>query len=144
MGTKLVDADESIHAVGPASNWNESRYVDFWDSAQRLGGWFRIGNRVNEGHAEMSACINLPDGRAAFYFHRPAITSNTLDVGGQSWDILEPWRANRVRYSGPVLLLDDPWLLTNPKAAFSTSPRAHADIDLVCRSTGLETVMGSD
>ena len=71
MGTKLVDADEGVHEVGTASNWNESRYVDFWDAGQRLGGWFRIGNRVNEGHAEMSACLYLPDGRIAFFFERP-------------------------------------------------------------------------
>lgn len=144
MGTRLIDADEGMHEVGTASNWNESRYVDFWDSRQRIGGWFRIGNRVNEGHAEMSASIDLPDGRAAFFFVRPKITQNTLQVGGQSWEILEPWRENRVRYSGPVLLLDDPWTLTDPKLAFATAPRAHAEVDLVCRSTGLQHVMGSD
>ncbi len=144
MGTRLTDADEGVHAVGTASNWNESRYLDFWDSRQRLGGWFRIGNRVNEGHAEMSACLNLPDGRTAFFFERPEISSNTLRAGGQSWEILEPWRTNRVRYSGDVLLLDDAWALTDPKRAFSSAPRTHAEVDMVCRSTGLATVMGSD
>lgn len=144
MGNRLVDADEGMHEVGTASNWNESRYIDFWDSRQRLGGWFRIGNRVNEGHAEMSASLNLPDGRTAFFFKRAAISANTLQVGGQSWEILEPWRANRVRYSGEVLLLDDAWTMTDPKRAFETAPRALAEVDLVCRSTGLETVMGSD
>jgi hypothetical protein len=144
MGTKLVDADEGVHEVGAASNWNESRYVDFWDAGQRLGGWFRIGNRVNEAHAEMSACLYLPDGRVAFFFERPSITTNTLRAGSQSWEILEPWRANRVLYSGDVLLLDDAWSLTDPKAAFRSAPRAHAEVDLVCRSTGLATVMGSD
>ena len=144
MGTQLIDADEGMHQVGTVSNWNESRYVDFWDSRQRLGGWFRIGNRVNEGHAEMSACVDLPDGRTAFFFQRPKITANTLDVGGQSWEILQPWRCNRVRYSGDVLLLDDAWQLTDPKRAFASAPRAHAEVDLVCRSAGLSTVMGAD
>ena len=144
MGIQLVDADEGIHDVGTASNWNESRYVDFWDSGQRLGGWFRIGNRVNEGHAEMSACINLPDGRTAFFFERPKISSNTLRAGNQSWEILEPWRANRVCYSGEVLVLDDAWSLTDPKRAFAEATRANAEVDIVCRSTGLHTVMGFD
>ena len=45
MGTALNDADEAIHPVGAQSNWNESRYVEFWDARQRIGGWFRIGNR---------------------------------------------------------------------------------------------------
>jgi hypothetical protein len=144
MGMLLTDSDEGVHEVGPAANWNESRYVDFWDARQRLGGWFRIGNRVNEGHAEMSACINLPDGRAAFFFERPRIARNGLCAGNQSWEILEPWRANRVRYSGEVLLLDDPWSLGDPKRAFGSAPRTTADVDLVCRSTGLATVMGFD
>src|SRR4051812_26273684 len=102
MGTRLTDVDEGVHAVGTAANWNESRYVDFWDSQQRLGGWFRIGNRVNEGHAEMSACLNLPDGRTAFFFKRAKISGNTLQAGGQSWEIVEPWRENRVQYSGEM------------------------------------------
>jgi hypothetical protein len=144
MGLQLIDADEGVHQVGAAPNWNESRYVDFWDSQQRLGGWFRIGNRVNEGHAEMSACINLPDGGAAFFFERPRISANTLRAGNQAWEILDPWRANRVQYAGEVLLLDDPWSLTDPKSAFKTAPRVQADVDLVCRSTGLATVMGFD
>jgi hypothetical protein len=144
MGIRLIDADEGMHEVGTASNWNESRYVDFWDRRQRLGGWFRIGNRVNEGHAEMSACLYLPDGRTAFFFQRPRIAANTLSVGGQSWEILAPWRENRVQYSGEVMLLDDAWAMTDPKRAFGTAPRAHAEVDLVCRSTGLATVMGFD
>jgi hypothetical protein len=144
MGVRLTDVDEGIHAVGQASNWNESRYVDFWDGRQRLGGWFRIGNRVNEGQAEMSACLNLPDGRTAFFFERPKISSNTLRAGDQSWEIIDPWRANRVRYSGEVLLLEDAWALTDPKRAFANAPRSHMEVDLLCRSMGLETVMGSD
>jgi hypothetical protein len=92
----------------------------------------------------MSACLNLPDGRTAFFFERPDITANTLQVGGQSWEVLEPWRRNRVRYSGDVLLLDDAWALKDPKTAFRTAPRAQAQVELVCRSTGLATVMGSD
>jgi hypothetical protein len=144
MGSKLGDGDEGTHAVGPQSNWNESRYVDFWDSAQRLGGWFRIGNRPNEGRAEMSACINLPDGRVGFMFDRPNISGNTLTAGRQQWEIVRPWYPNRVRYTGELLLLDDPWLLTDPKRAYETSPRAAAEIDLSCHSCGLDAVMGFD
>jgi hypothetical protein len=144
MGYLLTDADEGLHPPGPQTNWNESRYVDFWDPQQRLGGWFRIGNRPNEGRAEMSACINLPDGTTAFMFDRPKITANTLQSGNQDWEIEQPWRSNRVRYRGELLLLTDPWLLTDPKKAYETAPRAAADIDLTCRSRGLATVMGFD
>jgi hypothetical protein len=144
MGTRLTDPDEGVHDVGTASNWNESRYVDFWDPDARVGGWFRIGNRPNEGHAEMSACVYLPDGTVAFGFGRPAITSNGLEAGGQSWEVVSPWRTNRVRYEGQMSLLEDPWTLTNPKKAFSESASAVAEIDLTCESAGLDAVMGSD
>lgn len=144
MGIALQDSDEGTHPVGTQSNWNESRYVDFWDSQQQVGGWFRIGNRPNEGRAEMSACVNLPDGRIAFMFNRPAITANTLESGHQSWEIIKPWKTNRIRYRGEMMILDDPWILTQPKIAFETSPRVEADIDLSCHSQGLESVMGFD
>jgi hypothetical protein len=92
----------------------------------------------------MSACLNLPDGRTAFFFERPRISANALGAGNQYWSVLEPWRANRVQYRGDVLLLEDAWALTDPKRVFATAPRTRAEVDLVCRSTGLETVMGSD
>jgi len=144
MGTRLTDADEGIHPVGPEDNWNESRYIDYWDPTSGVGGWLRIGMRPNEGRAEMSSCTYLPDGRAAFFFERAPIDGNGLVAGGQSWEIDEPYRRNRVRYRGEVLLLDDPWLLTDPKTAYGTSPRAAAEIDLEVVSQGLDAVMGFD
>jgi len=144
MGTRLIDADEGVHEVGPASNWNESRYLDFWDPMSQIGGWFRIGNRPNEGHAEMSACVYLPDGSVAFQFGRPSISENGLSVGGQSWEIVTPWRVNRVGYVGPMVLLEDPWALRDPKAALTQNPHVDVEIALTATSTGLKTVMGSD
>lgn len=77
-------------------------------------------------------------------FDRPKIDDNTLKSGNQSWEVVTAWRENRVRYRGELMLLDNPWLLTDPKKAFETAPRTSADIHLTCRSTGLETVMGFD
>ena len=37
----------------------------------KVGGWFRIGNRPNEGYAEISVCLYLPGGRVGFMFGRP-------------------------------------------------------------------------
>jgi hypothetical protein len=144
MGIRLQDKDEAVHPAGPQSNWNESRYVDFWDPALKVGGWFRSGNRPNEGRAEMSACVYLPDGRTAFMFDRPVITGNPLTSGDLSWEIAEPWRVNRVQYRGDLLMMDDARQLSDPKRAFANSPRVKADIDLTCVSSGLETVMGKD
>jgi hypothetical protein len=142
--TLLADCDEYVHTVGPAINWNESRYVDFWDDAARVGGWFRIGNRPNERYAEMSACINLPDGRTGFMFSRPEITQNELHADGQSWEILEPWRRTRVIYRGEMMILDDAWQLVNPKKAFAKAPRVPASVEIDCESEGLTSVMGFD
>ena len=144
MGTLLQDSDEYTHPIGTASNWNESRYIDFWDARARVGGWFRIGNRPNEGHAEMSACINLPDGRTGFMFTRAPITGNTLEAGGQRWHIDSPWDVTRVSYHGAMILLTDPWRLVDPKAAFQESPRVHAEIELTTHAFGLPSVMGFD
>ena len=144
MGARLQDHDEYTHEIGPQSNWNESRYINFWDPAVRVGGWFRIGNRPNEGHAEMSAAINLPDGRHAFMFCRAPITGNGLSAGGQSWTIDQPWRKTRVAYEGEVMILDDPWCLTDPKKAFTEAPRLPASVELTTCGEGLDAVMGFD
>lgn len=144
MGYKLIDSDESTHNPGTQENWNESRYIDFWDPSQRIGGWFRIGNRPNAGYAEMSACINLPDGRTAFMFNRPKITANTLTSGDQSWEIIEPWKTTKVSYRGELMILDNAWALTEPKTAFQTAPRVQADIDLLVHAQGLGSIMGHD
>ncbi len=68
MGIRLTEYDEGVHHPGDQINWNESRYIDFWDPQRRTGGWFRIGARPNARYAEMSACLFLPDGRVAFAF----------------------------------------------------------------------------
>ena len=70
MGVRLGEGDEGVHTPGPEINWNESRYIDFWDPPRRVGGWFRIGARPNAGYAEMSACVFRPDGQVAFAFER--------------------------------------------------------------------------
>ena len=144
MGAGLVDGDEGVHPVGGEPTWNESRYVDFWDPHCRVGGWFRIGNRPNEGHAEMSACIWLPDGRVACTLSRPAITANGLEVGGQRWTVLTPWRTTEVRYEGSLSVLADPWDLTDPKRAFAASSPEQALVELRCESAGPHAVLGAD
>src|SRR3954451_19217304 len=145
MGITLTDDDEGAHEIGPASNWNESRYVDFFDPVQRVAGWFRLGNRPNERHAEMSACINLPDGRTAFMFSRSPIGGNELRVGGLEWEVVKPWSTTRVRFAGDVLVLKDPWaLVEEPKDTFARSPRMSCEVELTCEAQGLAAVMGAD
>src|SRR6266540_1780505 len=144
VGIALTEQDEGLHEPGNQVNWNESRYVDFWDPAARVGGWLRIGARPNASYAEMSACVFLPDGRAAFAFDRATIDTNGLCAGGQTWEITEPWRSNRVRFDGEMSLFTDPWLLTEPKRAFAESPTAEVHLDVQCATAGLAATMGQD
>jgi hypothetical protein len=60
-----------MHELGPEPNFNESMYFNVYDPDRQLGGFFRLGNRANEGTGEMTACLYLPDGRVAFMFRRP-------------------------------------------------------------------------
>ena len=65
MGVRLEPSDEYMHELGPESNFNESMYINCFDPAQQVGGWFRIGNRANEGYAEMTVCLYLPPDEAS-------------------------------------------------------------------------------
>lgn len=129
MTLKLDPRDEYQHEPEAASNYNESMYFDMFDADRNFGAWLRIGNRPHEGHAETTVCLHLPDGRVAFWFGRPEISSNArLDAGGLTVEVVEPFGRLVVNYEGPLLLLDDPGALLDAPTAFKQSPRAHGRI----------------
>jgi hypothetical protein len=131
---RLTDQDDLMHAREEAVNFNESAYYNFHDAASGLGGWVRMGNRPNEGYAEMTACFYLPDGRAAFWFARPHINTNEAhDAGGLRFEVVTPFALHRVTYDGPVILLDDPTRMEDPKRAFTESPRTECHLEQVHR-----------
>jgi len=68
---RLEPRDEFTHPIEAAKNFNESMYINLFDPERKAGGWFRVGNRPNEGHAEVSCCVYFPDGRVGFMFQRP-------------------------------------------------------------------------
>lgn len=128
---RLAPEDEYQHVPESASNFNESAYYNLYDAKIGLGGWFRIGNRVNEGYAEVSICLYLPDGRVGFMYHRATITSNAeLRAGGAHFEVLEPFCRQRVSYRGELVILTDPAAMANPGKAFKHSPRARCAIAL--------------
>ena len=55
--TVLLPEDEYTHEPDPVPNYNESMYLNGFDLEREVGAWFRLGNRVNEGYAEMSVCL---------------------------------------------------------------------------------------
>jgi hypothetical protein len=131
MGIRLEPQDEYMHELGPEPNFNESMYFNVYDPAQRVGGWFRCGNRANEGHAEMTVCIYLPDGRVAFMFKRAEISNNdAFDAGGIRFEVVEPFEHLEVTYAGKVVVLDEPLQMVDPKKAFTENPYAECEVRL--------------
>jgi hypothetical protein len=119
----LFPHDDFNHPPDPVPNYNESMYFSVFDARQRMGGWCRIGNRVNEGHAEMTQCVYLPGGRVAFMAKRPEIQSNErMDAGGLRFDIEQPFERLCVTYDGPVCLLERPREMADPSRAFRENP----------------------
>ena len=87
----LTPEDDYTHPVGPETNFNESVYFNFFDPVQQRGGFLRIGNRANEGYAEMTVIVWNPDGSAYFTYAKPQISSNDRwQAGGIAIDIVEP------------------------------------------------------
>jgi hypothetical protein len=128
---KLDPRDEYTHPPEDVGNYNESMYFNAFDSAEGIGAWVRIGNRPNEGHAEMSCCVYLPDGRAGFMFSRPALTGNAaMAAAGMRFEVLEPFKRHRVTYEGELLVMDDPLAMADPSAAFKRYPKRPASISL--------------
>ncbi len=116
---------------GPEPTFNESMYFNTYDPTSQVGAWVRVGNRPNEGHAEVTACIYLPDGRVAFMFSRPEISDNErFSAAGATFEVVRPFEELKVGYEGKVVMLREPLDMADPRAAFSTSPYDHCKIAL--------------
>lgn len=132
--TVLLPEDEYTHEPDEAGNYNESMYLNAFDAEREVGGWFRLGNRVNEGHAEMSVCVYLPGGRIGFAYARPPIeTNDKMDAGGLSIEVVTPFEHLEVRYRGKVCLLDEPRQMADPRVAFKENPWVECEVDLTYR-----------
>ena len=128
---KLVPEDDFMHPLEEAENFNESMYFNVFDRTRKIGGWFRLANRPNEGRGEMSCCIYLPDGRIGFMFKRPERHDNdALDGGGMTFSVVEPHKRLTVRYRGKLCLLENPQDMADPAKAFKTNPIVEAELDL--------------
>lgn len=132
--TVLEPEDEYPHEPDPVPNYNESMYLNVFDPSREIGAWFRLGNRVNEGYAEMTVCAYLPGGRVGFIYGRPAITSNDeMDAGGLRIEVVTPFEHLRVSYEGAVCLLDEPRQMADPRRAFSENPMVPCSVQLEVR-----------
>ncbi len=133
-GCKLVldPRDDFNHVPDDVSNYNESMYFSVFDREREIGGWYRLGNRVREGHAEMTCCWYLPGGRVAFMASRPRISSNDeMNAGGLRFEILAPFERHRVTYEGELCVLEHPEEMVDPGKAFRSNPHVPARMEIV-------------
>jgi hypothetical protein len=129
--------DEFTHALGPESNFNESMYFNFFDRARGHGGFLRIGNRANEGYAEVTVCVYLPSGEVLFTWKRPEISDNSaLDAGGVKFEVVEPLVSHRTTYEGTAVFLARPEEMAEPREAFQRNPHKPLSIDLGHEAVG--------
>ena len=133
----LRPEDDGLHPLGPEPNFSESMYFNFFDPTRGVGGFVRLGNRANEGQAEMTVCLFLADRRVLFSFKRAPIEHNdAFDAGGLRFEVLEPTERLRTTYEGGVIALDDPLALSDPSRAFRESPRRRVSLDLLHEAVG--------
>ena len=145
MGIRLDPSDEYMHELGPEQNFNESMYINCFDPTHQVGGWFRIGNRANEGYAEMTVCLYLPDGSVGFMFKRPNISNNdAFDAGGLTWTMVKPFEELRIDYTGKVVVLDEPLQMANPKEAFTNNPYAQCEVHITFTGHGKPSMFGGE
>lgn len=129
---RLGAVDEQLHGPGDDPTFNESVYVNGFDAATGIGGWMRLGNRVNEGHAEVSVCLYLPDGRVACRFDRPPLEGNgRFDCGGLRYEVVDPLSGVQMTYEGELLVLDDPSVLRTPSELRERSQRVEGSVRFV-------------
>ena len=133
----ITGQDDYTHALGPEPNFNESMYFNFFDREKNTGGFLRLGNRANEGYAEMTLVVYQPDGSVLFQFKRPEITTNeAMDAGGLKFEGIEGLQKLRTIYEGRAVYLTDPSQMADPSAAFKSNPHKPVKIDLIHEAAG--------
>lgn len=134
---RLVAADEGMHENSGEPNFNESMYFNFFDAGRRLGGFVRIGNRPNEGHAETTICLYRPDGSVLFNFERAPIEDNgRFEAGGMRFAVETPFERLQVSYAGKACLLREPLAMAEPRRAFRDNPFVPVELALGIEGVG--------
>ena len=134
---RLEPSDEFMHENTGEPNYNESMYFNFFDVSQRRGGFLRLGNRPNEGHAEMTVCLYEPDGSVLFNFKRAPIADNAaFDAGGARFAVETPFERLRIAYEGKACRLARPLEMSDPGLAFKQNPFVPVSLDLAIAGVG--------
>lgn len=133
----LKPEDDYTHPLGSEENFNESVYFNFFDRNNNRGGFIRMGNRANEGYAEMTVIVYNPDGSAFFNYKKPEIHDNdSWNAGGARVEVIEPGYELRTVYEGSALFMSDPRVMQDPGKAFKTNPFKKLHLDLRHQGVG--------
>jgi hypothetical protein len=105
--------DEGNHTPTDEPLFSESRYFDFADAGQGVGGWIRLGLIPNQGHAWINALLCGPDMPtvAVLDFDAP-LPDDYTHVSTDDVDLVldagEPLKSHRVTLRGRGQAYDDP------------------------------------
>jgi len=125
------EKDEYTHGPSKEIDFNESMYLNYFDEKSKIGGFLRVGNRPNEGFAEVTNVTYLADGSVLFSFQKSPIEGNSsFEAGGMRFTVIEPFKKLNLSYKGTVFHFKDPEALRNPKEAFTSNPQVDFDIAL--------------
>ena len=103
----------------------------FMHPKSRSAAGFASETGPNEGYAEVSNCLYLPDGRVGFMYSRPAISHNdAFDAGGMRFEVIEPFKRLKVACKGKVCLMKNPHDMADPKRAFKENPHVDCELDI--------------
>jgi hypothetical protein len=110
MSIPIRSTDESLHVPGSNRYWNESFYINFFDSNQQWGGASRIGFSPNQGVAEGFVCLYFPDNTTGFIRTWEASEHGFSKsvVGSLQFDCLEPFKRWELNYDGPIYHFVEP------------------------------------
>jgi len=135
------EVDEYTHEPSKESHYNESMYFNFFDHKKRCGGFVRIGNRPNEGYAEVTLLYYLPEQGILFFFQRPQIGDNRVfNTANMRFTVVDPFKYLSVSYHGQAFHLTDPYGLEDPKKALSQARMVTVALDLSVE--GLSPIFG--
>jgi hypothetical protein len=106
VAVPIVDPVHDLgHVVEGDTAWSESYYFNGFDPASDSGLFTRIGIRPNEGTMDVGMSVWLPGGELGEYRSRKeqrTVVDTTLEVGGVTYQMLEPMRVWRLTFDGDV------------------------------------------
>jgi hypothetical protein len=132
MSAGLEPADEYLHLAEDDARSSDRLDFYLYDIPVHLGCSFGLDNRPGQGYTQMSACLYLPDGRAAFVSERSGIGgSSVFDAGGLRVEVVRPFQEVYVSYDGKLLLLEEPaTTMMHPERWSAGSPVIDAEVRL--------------